>query len=92
MPKAIIKSDSVSHLCAISVVVPHPAPSASGCLSSNEDLPGIVQKTGVAVNSASSLSGMLPFDARTPPPAQITGLLAFCHNSIALAISLASGT
>ena len=88
----MIKSASVSQSCAILVVVPQPAPSARGCLSSNADLPGIVQNTGVAVNSANSLSGAEPFDARTPAPAQITGLRAFCHSSIASPMSALFGT
>ncbi len=72
-PSAIIKSQCSNQRFAAPVVVPPPAPKDKGCLSSKADFPGIVQKTGIPVSSANSLSSSVAFEKSTPAPAQISG-------------------
>ena len=66
---------------------PLPAPRHNGCRSSMADFPGMVQKTGTPVNSASAVSSPLARDVSTPCPAHNRG---FDADSNALTASLIS--
>ena len=76
VPIARTKSDSLIHLWAGQVVAPLPAPKASRCLSSMADLPSMVAKTGISINSANSFNSLQPPEDKTPDQAHIIGFLA----------------